>query len=408
MPKTTTKKSILTSSKAAKSSPVGASDYEHFLNTYIVPAQADRKSDKKFFSQNMVNGWQKPDLTTSLGKIVNEQAKKFNHYNSMGIRSVPRFNLAGAHNSYRANIKGEGTIELAPPPYKNKEYGPLPSILGHELVHANDHQVDNINSRIWERIRNLAMTGNPAAFGTPMDNFDQLGVALGNIQEKIDLTNAFKPDPAVPNSGYPVTADYIENGMTQARNTYQHPDAMAVFNAQKAAHQANTPMPANYRYNIPVDPANGNPDWPTLFNDIQGMVGGSNPGFSLNVGSEFPAFMMENLPRSWNTAGGIPLTIPEAQTIYHMVNDLTAVNPALFPAYGAAAAQDAYPETNALSKQRRNSILNAYQPAYGAALVAAEGANVAPPAAPAGWSHGGRVTQKNLLSRFIKPKRKAS
>jgi hypothetical protein len=378
------------------------------LNTYIVPAKADRKSDKSGFNKAAVSGWQKPDLTTPLGRIINEQAKKFNHYNSKGIRSVPRFNLAGGDNSYRANAQGEGTIELAPPPYKPKTYGPLPTTMGHELVHANDHQVDNINSRIWERIRNLAMTGNPAAAGNPMDSFDQLGTALGNIQDKIDLTGAFKPNPAVPDSGYPVTRNYIEEGMSAARNTYQHPDAMAVFNAQKAAHKAGTPIPADYRYNIPVNAGNGNPDWQTLFNDVQGMVGGANPRFFLNVGSEYPAFMMENLPRSWNTAGGTPLTIPEAQATYHMVNDLATVNPAQFPPIGAAAAQDAYPETNASSKQRRNSILNAYQPGYGAALVAAEAANGALPAAPPGWAHGGRVTGKNLLARFIKPKRKAS
>lgn len=94
--------------------------------------------------------------------------------------------------------------------------------------------------------------------------------------------------------------------------------------------------------------------------------------------------MSENLTRPWGAnSGANPLSLPEARFVHSTLGNMET-------AYPAAD----YPTMNSYIGQRRNSLAQAYYPPS--------------PANPAGgppggvFSRGGRVTGKNLLSRFKK------
>jgi hypothetical protein len=393
-------------------------EYRKFLNNEIVGALPAN------FIQQEVDNWRDADLGTIRGRMINEVAKKRNstgakldnvsHADNLGSN-----NLYGPH-SYTPpplgqNVPGQFSygMNIAPPPMSikpvdrgkltpfSRKLGPDPREIGHELLHANDHRRDELNPKVWEHMRRLATTGstNHAGAQVPM-SLKHFKTALGKIRNKIDPAGAFSVGQHSRN--YDFTEDYIKKEMEKA----------GISN----------------NYKIPLLPT-GEKDWTKLFDDIHNIIDNNyanpsyrNPGFYFNTASEYPAFMFENLDRKWNTGdlqpdpqspgnyirGNNALTEPQALFAYNTLGDMEGAYPAQHPVGHAQAGKGAYPVMNHHIRERRNSIFAAYNPAEAAAEQAATIAGNAPVARTGGWSHGGRVTGKNLLARFIKPKRKAS
>jgi hypothetical protein len=380
--------------------PIGTSDYRHFLDTYI--AGTGTQGDKTYLSRPSVSRWQDAPALPQ-GNIVNEIARKFNNTNSLGIDSVPRYGSIGGDNLYGSDASGRTTrtnMTLAPAPgSRTKKDGPDPIIIGHELVHANDHQSvnpiltdltdpfpalnrDRLNPRVWTNLGVLAQTG--GAREGPMADFGEFESSVGKIQEKVAPAGAFKPDPTYPGSGYPFNQAYIEREISNV----------------------NHPNP----YTVPLSGGAGSsPDWPTLFGNIHtavttpsGRGGVPNQGFYLSRASEFPAFMSERLTRHWgaNSGGADALSLPEARFLHSTLGNMAeSYSPANAPA-GSPLGTLGYPEISRHIDDRRRSLEHAYYPG----TPATAGGVAVPPGVPAGstFSRGGRVTGKNLLSRFKK------
>ena len=362
---TTPTPSAPSSSLAATILPPTQTDYRTFLNSLA-------KKQPEKLGLGAIKKWQDVDLSTPEGLIVNDIARKFNTNAPLGIEKVKYTRGPGQPNYYEgATPQGAGfgppRMTLAPPPYGGVAKGPSPVTVGHELVHANDHQIDQLNPLVWKNLGTLAQTGTAEG---PMPNFADFESSVGRIQHKVAPGGSFKPDPAYPNSGYAFNQAYIEHEMQGAgRKGYS------------------TPL---------VGAAGSAPNWLQLFGDINAQLtspapsgGVPNQGFYLNRASEFPAFMSERLTVPWsaNTAPN-PLSLPEARFIHSTLGNMET-------AYPAAD----YPTMNNYIGQRRNSLEHAYYPG-----TPANGAALAIPAGPPEgvFSRGGRVTGKNLLSRFKK------
>lgn len=354
---------IKTSLTAAHAPPAGISDYRHFLDTYIAGAGFGKA--KQSVAAAKVRGWQDVPAGDQ-GDIINEIAKKFNSSNALGIPKASHTAGGPESSTYYWSDKGKPNLTLRP--RVNLLDGPNPVVLGHELMHANDHQsklpVDQLNPRGWNDLRQLAITGG-AANGS-MNDLNQFNDSLGNIQDKLDQSEDFK-------KYYPIDEDYIKANM-------------------KAA--AKVGAAGNPAYTIPLSGGAGSaPNWPQLFNDINDVVtypsaiagAPPNKGFFLNRASEFPAFMAENLTKPWAVNAGVnPLSIQEARFLHSTLGNMEAAYP------GAE-----YPTMNKYIGQRRNSIADAYYPPQQGGV---SGSGVP----GAGFSRGGRITGKNLLSRFKK------
>lgn len=317
-----------------------------------------------------VNNWEDVDVATPEGRIIDEIAKKFNNApNKLGIGDV-RYNRSPAYSYYSMNANIP-QLDLSSKVRNDhtKTIGPEATAVGHELVHANDHQIDQLNPRVWQNLGNLAKgidPNNAPAVPMAQSNFFN---SIQKIQKKIDPINQ------VFSYKYPMHLPKIEQEIANA---------------------------TGQRYKAPTTGRLGkSTDWDQLFNDINAQVtsapppgGVQNQAFHLPFASEFPAYMTENLTRPWGTNQAIPATAhsygipalshPEARFLHSTLRDMDTAYP---------AAQ--YPTMNQHIRQRRNSIEQAYYPP----TVANPGGGV-----PVGqhFSHGGRVKPKRRsLSSYI-------
>ena len=323
------------------------SDYRGFLNDFVVnKAPAN-------FPQAVVDQWAEPPAT-SQGQIVNDIARKFRNTNRLGIAKVNpahRQSLA----SYwmdMSSAPGGASLDLQP--------NPNPTTLGHELVHANDHQYDNLNAKTWGHLERLhAAAGN---------NSGAFSDSINKIQNKIDPTKVFA-------SQY--KKDLSRSAIVKEINDWRDTQSLGAF------------VP-------PKQNARGD-NWGSTFREVPQVVthpdptnnGLQNRPFFLGAPSEFPAFMSERLTERWRpNEGNNPLSLPEARFLHSTLGDM-----------GTAYPATDYPTMNNYIGQRRNSLEHAYYPG-----TPANGAAPAIPAGPPGgvFSRGGRVTGKNLLSRFKK------
>jgi hypothetical protein len=304
-----------------------ASDYRTFLNSLTGKAPAN-------LTEAQVSNWQDVDLSTPTGQIINEIAKKFNSQNRLGIGNVNYKSDPGA-SYYSMNAQGVPQIDV---PSKKKgdvsmSLGPLPQTVGHELVHANDHQVDQLNPKVWQNLGRLASGIDPSgAPPVPMKSFRDFSKSIEKIQKKIEPFHEFSKAYKVPD---------IEQEMANARQQ---------------------------RYQIPSILDSTSPNWPQLFNDINTQVTSTvpagvvqNQGFHLPFASEFPAFMSERLTTPWGAnqtirgdrtkKGSQALSLPEARFVHSTLGNMG-------DAYPAAE----YPTMNHHIMARRNSLENAYYP----------------------------------------------
>lgn len=425
---------------AGKAAAIDAADSDDDLETAVANVAPQITEHRKFLNslvglgpanltQGQINKWDDVDLTMPLGRMVNEVAKKyndriFNDANGVKLGQL-KYNDPKEDGAYGADHLSTTptvipTMILKQPPGSDplkdpKIIGADPRDVGHELIHANDHQLDELNPRIWQRLMRLGAEGvnySGPKKGHSSPTLANFQAAVTRIKNKIEPSGIF-----AKNKHYEISGDAIRRLMDE---TGAYPS-----------------IAAPQEYSIPKQ---GNKiNWMKLRSDIHSIIGGAyarprfqNPGFYFSPGSEFPAYMLERLHEKWNTGdlqkdqagnqlidqAGKPLRGPdslyphEALFAYGGLKDLEEAYPEQQVPSGGGNPVTAYPEINQNARARRYSILDAYHPDYSKALKAYDpnSANAAPqaPSPEWEWARGGHVTKKNLLSRFIKPKRKAS
>jgi hypothetical protein len=206
MKRKTTKKQRNNTGKIPKTSsvtplitavPSVESDYRQFLNKF---SNKIINGKKKITSQ-AIKSWQEPPIT-SAGQIQNEIVSKFNKNNKLGVSKIG-FNPKNSESFYWVNEDGNPILDLVPKVKKQLTKGPDTSIVAHELVHANDHQIDHLNPLVWKNLQALTLATKPS-------NFKTLNQSISKIQNKIDPTKAFS-------SNYPIDESYIKPDMKSCK-----------------------------------------------------------------------------------------------------------------------------------------------------------------------------------------------
>jgi hypothetical protein len=299
------------------------SEYRRFLNDHIVnKAPAN-------FSPAHINGWPEPDVTTPQGKIQDEIARKFNTTNRLGVQAVSAKNSGSSLASYWGN---GASFEF---PFVSN---PTTSTVGHELIHANDHQYDNLNARGWEHLRRLHDDNDL--------NSQKFKDSVTKIQNKINPVGEFS-------KGY--GSDLQRSNIVNDINAWKSNNNLSPAFA-----------PAKWGQAKNID------NWTTTFNQIPQVVTHYDPAtrvqnkpFFLGGPSEFPAFMSERLTERWrpneNTSmGHTPdntLSINEARFLHSTLGDMGMAYPNALP---GGAPGSGYPTMNSHIMARRKSIEDAY------------------------------------------------
>ncbi len=341
----------------------GATEHMKFLINHFAPKIA---SDKRAsVARDIRNNWS--DISAgNEGLIQNETAKKYNNNYTAGIGSATYTRGSGGDNFYRGIDNANKTLMTLAPRARGKvKDGPRPQTVTHELVHANDHQIDHLNPLVWGNIGALAKTG--GGRGGRIKDFPALNNSLLKIRDKIDPSQAFS-------GNYPFNQNYIEHEMKGAKGA----NPLLPY----AVH------PPTGAYRTPITGIK--PNWNTLFGDINSATstpitpgGIPNPGFFLNQASEYPAYMVENLTNRWDAnIAPNPLSLPEARFLHSTLGNMANV----YPDSGANGVND-YPTMNHHILQRKNSLEQAYYPP-----TATNPAGGPLPGAP--FSYGGHVKVK--------------
>ncbi|MEN9917691.1 MAG: hypothetical protein RL662_127, partial [Bacteroidota bacterium] len=271
------------------------SEYRQFLNTHIVGKQPAA------LTQEEVNQWE--DIpNTPEGQITNEIARKFNNHHPLGIGRVNSVNTPGSLASYWG-YGTDGTPEFTFPTAP-----PHPNTVGHELIHANDHQTDNLNARGWDHLGRLHKDND--------FNSREFKESVTKIQNKIspagDFSNRYKND-------------LIRGPMIGEINSWR--------NAQNPPIPTFAPPAWNNKKSTPHAPVD---NWSATFQAISPVVrdidltsGVQNRPFFLGGPSEFPAFMSERLINSWRAKEEPnPLSLPEARFLHSTLGDMGTAYPA--------------------------------------------------------------------------------
>jgi hypothetical protein len=346
--------------------PPPLNDYRRFLNQFIVnKAPAN-------FSQPDVDQW--PDVPGGdKGQIINDIARKFNNQQRLGISEVdpnPGSSVAtyGIKLNQQTNSFDPGLALRA---------NPDPILVGHELIHANDHQIDNLNAGVWRHLDRLHADSG--------QDTKQYGTSVNKIKNLIDPTATFS---------------------TMYKNDLTRGPIVKEINRWKIAYNApgGTFVPPKW------DATKGTDNWSTTFPEVNTVVTDVDPAsnvpnrpFLLGGPSEFPAYMSERLTEPWGAnSGKNPLLKPEARFLYNTLGDMEAAYPDVHPVGHLAAGTPAYPTMNQYIKARRTSLGNAYYPGTPATPGTPPSSGnpgtlptpAVPPGPPGGvFSHGGRVTR---------------
>jgi hypothetical protein len=276
------------------------SDYQSFFQDRFAPAlPSPQREQYDSYPLPM------PDMLRDEGKIQNEIARKF-------VQNKGQLDRA--------------TFQPMPQPPFAARYGmlndktrmdihtPEPSVIAHELVHANDSQFDKITPKLWGDVKQLQQRND-------IDSWGGLNQSLSKIQNKLNPEQVFARAP-----DYQITPDYINTEHQDSTSYY--PGLPYKYHSTKAA------------------------SFPNLFHDID-LINGQkqyHPDIAFNRLSEYPAFASERLHEPWGTAKGPqPLNPHEATFLHSMLGHM-----------GNAYPSGTYPTMNAAIRTRRNSMQGAY------------------------------------------------
>lgn len=297
------------------------SQYRRFLNRFVVnKAPAN-------FSQADVDAWHDSDvLPGDQGKIVDEIAEKFNTHNKLGINEVNESNSPTSMASYWGH-----PVSLA------LRSNPNPMTVGHELVHANDHQHDNLNEKVWRHLQRLhtAVGNNSTAFSK----------SIASIRDKIDPTKAFSRS---------YNDDFQRGKIVKDINYWRDRKELPPFVPPPWSNKKSTDNWGSTFQEIPQ-----------VVTDIDSNTGVQNRPFFLGGPSEFPAFMSERLTVPWGTnVEPAPLSVPEAQFLYNTLESMDEDYP-----------KAEYPVMHTHNKARRKSLDKAYPNALVSQMHQQQGAS---------------------------------
>lgn len=254
--------------------------------------------------------------------IYEEIFKKFNDYNGK-IDKVTTTTKKGDLGGYWV----EGDMEK---PNETIERGlgipkkeiPEPKTMAHEVVHASDHQIDGMTPKIWEHLGQLRKKHN-----SDKDFTDDLLNLQGKIQKGFFNTNSYNMATSVK-----------EDTVNQLNRFDEEVTKQGTRYGNDAKWSDLLPSMQNHVSH--------------QFQNTHKILPKSNPFFKGQYASEFPAYALTNLTKSWKTAEGKDAVSPEGREFMRNTLDIMA------EAYPAKDINDsdAYPTTNEYIKRRKNSI----------------------------------------------------
>jgi hypothetical protein len=226
-----------------------------------------------------------------------------------------------------------------------KDKGPLPNVLTHEVMHANDHQQDNLNKKIWESLNTLYNKSKPETNNLPnkqnarqianisTQTSENFANTLGNIQKRLNPKGDFQ-DFYSAKKKLPEAINQINNYIAR-KNSMSRPRGLARKNF---IFKSPTPKLGGDSWGDAFEWTNKNPN---ILSDKWGTSVENYP-FYLSFASEFPAFASERLHESW---GMQKSPEPEKNFVKSMLEGMSAAYPS-----------DKYQPMNDFINRRRKSI----------------------------------------------------
>jgi len=319
-----------------------SADYERFLQLF-----AQGMPDKKRVTLlKSGNSWPTPNGSDT-GTIQNEIAGTFLNskvFPNLNSQYSTRGNLEGSYSAERSgrrvtpqNYFAKLQLKDRPTPQGNSKLrGPDPRVVTHELVHANDHQIHNLNAKVWQYLSDLR---------NKLKSGKEFISSLEKIQDKIDPTGGFKRN-------YKLTKSEMKEELEKAYGEYwpSRHDSFATNKQNLNSIKKLFPEILQVvQHQLQIIPEK-TPKTPKNVGARQApSTTLANPVFFFSFASEFPAFMSERLTNNWNTGSNNPLSVDEARVLYNTLNDMDS-------AYSTQSA----PITNQYIRARRNSIDAAY------------------------------------------------
>lgn len=333
--------------KGGKSrSSVHPPQYASFLKDYLVKNEPEDEAEpnQSFLSQDTVNKWPYPYLLDSdESKIYEEIINKFNNHNKFGIGKTFTTEEPGAMGAYSfvgdmedPQSKDDYSYFSFPP--SNTESSKLdPATIVHEVVHANDHQIDHLSPKIWKDLYTLYQN-NPGGFDD----------SINKLRNKIDyqvfgFSNSYEPNT-------------VKQTMKDEINQYKKELPTGNWNSTEYKKSKIKFKPQIY-------------DWENSLSEMQKLVNLRNTRqdskdneytipnyhFKGTFASEFPAFMATNLTNPWKTDknGGtkkkpiLSLNRNEQEFLHSTLGHMSNAYP---------GDEDKYPTINKFINERRNSI----------------------------------------------------
>lgn len=272
------------------------------------------------------------------------------------IQQVSYINPPGTNNSFFTpyaypNIRGadtyKPTIQLLnnnPHPGTNPiaagstgtNKGPLPYVVGHEVMHANHYGNigGNMVDKNWEALRQLALAKNNTG-GRIYQTYPKFQAGIKKVQDKIDPTGAF--------GRYKFDRKYLGDSFTAAIPALNQPIyTQLTYNP--------TADITGFRNDVNVN---------NLFDKIKGVTTASstrnnfNPSNYFHQADEFNTFATEPyITQHWNTSGGLnPLNAHEANFTWNVLNNLNNAYP-----------NTTAPTLNRYIRERANSLDSVFAP----------------------------------------------
>ncbi len=329
------------------------SDYKQFLNKHV-------RNKLNPIPKNF-DTW--PDVSKDdRGKIINDIARKTNNNPNFNIDLIKLINKGDP--TYGTKLdKSQWSTTL------NMPNNVKPAIMGHELIHANDHQTDNLNAKVWNELLKLREAYGFKKFNdyknktkeTP-DDFSDI---VEQVQDKIDPSKAFAGAPG-ENARYNIDGPYIAKEIDKAVGEF-NPDHTKPKGIESIPYFTPSTKKINNSYQLPItNNQNKDVDWPELEKHIRGVLNHQssissgatqqtlpNAPFFLNRASEFPAYMSENLTNRWRTneitgTTGEPikaLGTPQRQFISNVLGHM-----------GNTYPSPEYSTINKYVRERKNSV----------------------------------------------------
>lgn len=300
-------------------------EYKTFLQKHLVKTKpkTEHEADQIFLDKETANSWPYPhDHNSPDSKIYEDIFKKFNNHNKFGIERTTGSNEDGLEAAY--SFSGDMEYPKSKDDYnyfqfpsnvtgKKKPYMPTHQTIAHEVVHANDHQIDGLTPRIWRDLNTLR---------SKVGNSPDFEKSINRLRNKID--------PVVFGRSAAYAPTTVKTTMNNELNQYKKELPTGNWNPPEYKKQKRKFKNQQY------DWANGLPEMQRLAS-LENTRQWPNPGrspttsgipnyhFKGTFASEFPAFALTNLTNRWETGEQLgprstsPLNVHEQEFLHNML-----------------------------------------------------------------------------------------